>query len=476
MKSYIILPFLFFFLVLTMPAMAYLPVEINETTGTPYVYSTRGLACTNSSGTFYCYVLACDNSNYIRVFRYDDNLTNVEKCYIGLTSASGCGSITGFGIANSTHSLIKFTTGKFRLVPLNNFTGEICTAGAELGSTTSANMLTSGGYYSGNDNVVYWGGIDDAKFSDNSTTAVAKFWADYYVNLRLDNQSDNSTIYAMTNATQNYTFGLYTDGALTNSYSSISELYGTSATYTNWDLYKLDADTTYLYFAYGTYPNIYLVRANFSEALLYESGTEFIATSPEDNAIVYTIPDLSVRLTTDVNGTIFWYLDGSLLGSVIITTNGTMTTQPFSANSGTLSTGSHTWYARFVDQFSNTWTTETLAFTYTLDSSLYTLMTNPADGLALLIGGLFNVETLEGARLVAGTLLSFIGAIGSVILISILAKGKLHASELSMMFGLSIIVFIVMFTFAGWLPYWLTALLVVIGGFAFAKMSGLGGG
>lgn len=478
MRKFLFPLFLFFFIVLTVPAMAYLPVEVNQTYSGSFL-GTYSIAVSNLTGTLYIYRVGTPSGSYphIQIERF--NATFQERVYCDIGQSGGT-YIRGLNPINSTHLLIPLYDGTSYVMDVSNIaTNTSCpaTGGGDSGVSLSSYFVSGGFYNSSGINPisgwVYYGDTVNVRnsvdFSDlimNSPYAINE-----YEKISLPNSSDNYTSYAMRS------WNLFSDGSIYkflngNLYANYSDIYtafGVSARW--WDM--VNFSTYNLIYFVGSDGRLYV--GNWSLVEQYGNGTILTPVSPQDGEYLYTIPDLTVQLSTDVNGTLFWYVNGAVIGSVVITTNGTMTDQPFSVNQGTATDGTtYTWYALFTDQYANGWQTLPRTWTYSMDSSLTTLLTNPTDGLALMIGGAFGVSDLESARLIAGTLLSFIGALASVIIISVIAKGHLHASELTMIFGLSIVVLIVLFTFADWLPAWLSALIIVIGAFAFVKMAGVG--
>lgn len=451
---------------LALPAQAYVAPDKNVSYSGSLINNAY-FTCTNVTGTFYCYGIANNGATgHVYLERYNETLGGYTTCDMGTVGAYARTYWRGLAVANSTHLIAPqySCSGCHRLIPMNM---SACTSTDSIPPTFNytGGSAFSGGYYS--DGRIYWGRTNGVRNSTTNEWLYDGFWDDSYVDtLRLPNQSDNSTLFG-TNG--NYMLK-YVGGAFDSLLGDASSIYGVTIPSGGWDLFKVNASTTWLYVNGDTR----LYRFNFTEMETYANGSTPTLLSPDAGQSVYYIPDLVAELTTDRNGTVTIYLDGDALGSIVVTTYGVQDTQQFGAAPPSLDLGEHSWYAIFVDDLATAWPSETRSFTYTMDSTLTTLLTSPADGIALFIGGLFDVQDLTTARLVSASLLSFVGAIGAIIIITMLTKGHLHASEMTGIFGLSIVVFIIMFTFAGWLPAWVSAIVIVIGAFVFAKLSGLG--
>lgn len=466
---------LIFFLLFCSNVNAYFPVDINIAySGT--IYSFRGLACTNLTGTFYCYLMGgVTGTNHIIIERYNATWQDRKWCDSGL---SGSSAMAGFGIANSTHVVWQQTDDTARIVPINNIESSTsCSASAPFGSLGADFYIANAGYYDVKENGIsgwnYWG-IDGDIRNSTSQTLIASGWWDLSIHtLRLPNQSVNTTIYGMgqysnSNHITDTSIKKYTNGVLVGSLSSLHEFYGSgNCTICWWDIFKQSSSTTWIYQYNGR-----LYRMNFTNADLIGSATTIEIISPIDNtSMMQNPPNLHIQINTQLNGSLAWYLDGSSVGTTNIISNSS-TQDIYFSNPNVLSTGYHYWQVKYTDNYSYIWESEIEEFI----EGKADFFTDPMENLAQTIGGFFSVDDLETSKTISSIIFAFLIALFFPFIIII--KSKQHLDGNVVLYAYIIIFFtiLVMFSLINWFPSWLMILLIVIGAFGFVSIGKLSRG
>lgn len=356
MKKYLILPFFLFFLVLTVPSFAYYPLEINATYSGG-LFNNNWLACSNVSGTFYCYKTGTPSGSYPHIYieRYNATWDNREYCDSGL---SGSTYITGLFIANSTHIGWTQTDGTVRLLNATDeaFTDNVCTPSAQLSANLNTSYPLGCGYFD-TDKTLYCGKNNGIRNSTTGAYLSDGFWSASVENLKLPNQTNDSTIYG----TYENLFFKFIDGSFVSNPIQIDVGWGipesNSIWHTYyWDLFK-EGSTTWLY----VYSQGRLYKANFTIAeTLGESY--IVAVSPIGNqTIADTTPELHVIVYSAYNGTVGWYMDGNFKANNTVTTDGVSVDAYYTTD--TLTEGQHYWNAYYYpNEVGYNWTTGTQYF------------------------------------------------------------------------------------------------------------------
>lgn len=472
MKYYQLALSLFFFLSLvSSQAFAYLPVESSPGLSGSTITNIRGWACTNTTGTFYCYLFGGTGSDDLIVERYNATFQDRKWCDSGLSGAS---FMSGFGIANDTHVFWRQTDKGIRLVPIFNISSSTsCSASGGIGSGVGSNGFTwaSAGYYDiGSDASAwdYFGSDGGVRYSSDMTLIASPFWDSSLSIIRFPNQTDNSTFYGV-----NYTFGddgfyfwRYTNGAFDGFLANYEDAYNIS--YTGgvppfFDLYKVNNSTTWLYL-----PGI---LANFSLLETIGQGTSIVAIDPIDNnSIVTNPPRLHIQISSANNGTLNWYIDGTLYGSQSFVANNT-TSDIYFTPPVSITADYHTWYANFTDNFSVTWSTGTQWF----KEGSANFFTDPGLWVAQSIGGLFSVRDLETSKNISSILFSFLIAAIVPIYLSSRTEIKIEPNNLISAYLFMFLALLCGFTFAGWFPVVFFAALLILAAAGFVKFGKVGG-
>lgn len=471
-----LIPFLFL-LFLNIPAFASAPVEINLTYNKA-VYTPTAIMVSNLTGTTYVYLLGFTQASAARLERYDANWANMVYC-----TFAGTANYEAAGLANSTHLLLKMADNNYRLVSIANMaTNTTCQASDAFGSNSGYQPAGMGYYGTAAAGYSY---VPTGEYGIiNSTTAdnfIPAFWNSSVRAIKNSNVSQNTTVYGMLS---NGKLTRYDNSVDVGGMSTFLETFGidTFNGVANWDILKYNASTTEAWFIDGTgLGTMYLVRANFSKLeSLGSYGVWFgklVGGGSIENQTTSSSPvNLGVFLETSCNGTIYWYLDGSNIGNTTINT-APFAVQFFYFSSGTLTEGGHSNYAVFNDScVGANWTAQTNWFTYETPQGSYDyLLKNPANGLALLIGGVFSTANLATSQQISSIIFSVLIAIAIVLGIGMVGKGKMATDSLMSMFGITIMSLLVMFTLIGWFPAWLLILMLVISAYAFVKLGKIGG-
>lgn len=487
MKAVLLLSIIpFFFLLLLIPTYAYITPDMAVNIPNSYV-NERGLRCSNITGTLYCYWFEEDQSNHWGIlFRANATGGNVKYCIIG-TGLNYQSIGGGFAIANETHIIQRDSTAflwnHMYYVPVWSMDNSTTCTRVDSGYTMGYYRL--GAYYDINgDQGSGWTYFGLNVNAVNSTTmqTVGETNYDYYVSVNnlttfsFPDIADNETAFAMNGTygtVTNNVFFEFRGGALYGLLPNYCTLYNVCGTSIYYDFYKENASTTWLY----VYKTDWLYRMNWTAQLDdYSNTTTFVITpvEPLDGTTTYDSPEkLTVSLTTDMNGSLTFFFNGSLISGVNYTINTIQNEDQYSAVTGSLTNGeSYTWFARFTSG-SDTWVTNNQTFTYNLNSYDY-LLSNPMNGFALLIGSAFSTSDLDASKEISSVILSFVISIMIVLGIGIVGKGKMHSDSLLTTFGLSLIAFMSMFALMGWFPAWFIIILLVIGAYAFMKIGKIG--
>lgn len=455
-KSFLIAFPLLFLFVFTIPAYAYFPIDLNVTY--PGAYFPTYIACTNNTGTFYCYILSSGGGNPVYIERFNATWGDRKTCSVGTVGASAFAYWKGLAIANTTHLIAPQSSvaGGYRLIPIWNMTNStVCTSTDTL--TDNLFNSTTTPFSGGLDNStgkIYWGLNNGIRNYYNNSFVGNGFWdTSSILILRFSNQSDNNTLYGATNANA---FGRYVGGAYDGYVGSIPNSFGTAISYNAWDLYKENAGTTWLYSFAGSYQ---LLKMNFS---LMESssasGTTIEAISPINNASASTNPPVyHIQLTSNLNGTITWYLNGVSKGTTAYLTDGT-TQDIYFTNPASLATEcGYTWYANFTDTLNYSWyfTPENFCI------GIANVFIDPLEALSQIIGSFFSIGDLNASKDVFALLASLLIATIITVLFAMNIRQTDGKSNLTIFFGVFIVMAIVFYT-AGFMSAWIILALFAV--------------
>ena len=382
-KTKFVLLFLFLFSIISAPAFAQLPINLNVTYPSPFGTTELhfdGLACSNSSGNMYCYVLIDDDSNNILVDRFNATWGDKQTCDTGQAGLQW--NSAGFGVLNSTHVISReraygSSTQQYAAINVSDMAS--CTWTGVFYNGTSAGVTTYPqrhcGYYDdtadGTSGWLYCGRTDGIRNgTDYNQTLAVPFWATSTIeSLRLPDQTNNTSIYATYEDLVFY----YEDGVYNETLSELMIAYDTETVVRMWDLWKINDTTTWIYF--GTFPTgatDYLIRANFSDFLALSGGSNIVPIYPISNeTITDPTPEFHTIIYTAYNGTVSWYVNGLFNQNTSLITDGT-SVDSYYTYTGELTDGNHNWSAIFFDTEGYNWTTGTQTFILTGSGTFYT--------------------------------------------------------------------------------------------------------
>lgn len=472
------------------------------------VYGGCAFWCSDATGTFNCYYAGpskfCPGGTCpTYIFRYNESLDYTGNCTIGIQDTyNGCSLFNAMGQANSTHAVMQLSNGTYYLSNVTDeaFTEGVCghSAGFGAGGPQHLDRATLGFYDPSGAGAVgfFYHGADGYNDIDkmgmyNTTTAVKSgltpFWQDNTMTIRLSNQSDNSTIYVMK---ADYYFERYDNGVLGASYDRPQDIWQQSLNGPHkWDVWQPNATKSLIFFVNGTPATTrYIMVADFGNITYYGNETNATTLLYNSQAIgnvstYQTVNQLGVWLDSEVNGTIMWYFDGSNFANTTVNQSVPINDGTFFYSTGARAVGSHCWDAVYISADDGTPTNmtcfawgEPICYTIITEAgSMEYLYENPMNGMALIIGGFFSVDDLETAQTISGLLLSLLGSVAFAVGISMISK---HI-EGEMIINLTIVGYmtlILMFAMLGWIPGWMTLILLILTGYAFVKLSGIGGG
>lgn len=447
---YLIVPF-FLFLILTIPTLAYAPVNINKTSA-GYIDGWRsGFACTNITGTFYCYLVGNDGApNYnILVEQYNATLDIVTYCDTGLTDYGGAGVVNGLAVANSTHLVWTQVDGTFRVVSTNM---SYCGTNQFGSHSAGAGSLLKGAYYNG---LNYWGDpIRSISNSSTQTVLAPGFWSIHDVALAFPNQADNVTLWSVVENSN--IFLKWVNGVYTSSKLSLQNYYGAGMYYSSTYPYCFDLFNEWIYWVGG---DGRLYRANFTD-IPGSTSLDFYAIQPINNDTTSDNPILEIYINSSINGTLNWYLDGVLVNTEDFT--GTNSSQNiFFTPASSLAIGQHNWSSIYNITPSASWNTGTQYFYV----GSVTFWSNPALATSLALAGLFGENDPTAAKDLFSLILSLVVAVIVTVLTTSKIKKADGITNLAVFFGTFIVMTIIFYTvgfMSAWIPFALFMFLIGI--------------
>lgn len=456
--------FFFLFIFLT-PAFATYSIETNVTYSGGYI--PKAIACTNNTGTQYCYILSC-NGNDPMIERYNATWGDRKYCNAGGVGAYSCSYWYGVAVANTTHLITVKNAGaggpnNFRLVPIWNMTvSTTCTATDDKGpafNTTGTSSIWSGGYYNIDNNnassTIYWGLENGIRNGTTNFWLGNNFWDTDVENLRLPDQNDNTTIYGI-DGNDIYT---YVGGGYLEQLGNTLADFGVAVTNGAFDVWKINDSTTWLY----AYDSTNLYRMNLTPAIEYTSTT-ITAIKPINNASVSNTPTLNCLLNPNTNGTLLFYYREGGAGSFTLISNQSITNTNSSNYYATppieLGRGWYTWYCQYNDIYSYVWGTNDQYFQ--VETVLF--WENPVGWAATIVGGFFDIQDYAVAKDIFSLFASIIIATISTVVISREASKKIHGNALLGIFFAVFVVALLIFAIAGFLNPWIV--LAIFGIFA----------
>lgn len=455
----------FFLLIFTaLPVHAYLDIDINASSGD----SGFGIACSNLTGTMYCYGLY-QGGDGADIARWNETLGDRKYCDTGCVGACAWTYTRGIDIVNSTHIRIQRSTGNY-LVDVSNMTASTeCTSSSQLGNhlnDTGSPDLVECGY---TDGFIMCGLNNGVRNATTNAWIHAGYW-------------DTSTILAMSipNASDNTTtYGLRTDGvivkyvgeAVSSIFGDINNTWGIEPMVTpvhqyNWDTFD-DGNTTWAYIR-GKNDRIY--RVNLTEADVLGQAY-IVAIHPTANETVGdTTPELHARVYNNNTGTIGWFVDGVYQANVTFTASGDNTTEVYYTTDELTPNAVHNWTAVFYPTGGSLFSTATESFV----TGFVSIAENPIQGTAGYFGSLFGVTEQDDANNIFALLCCLIGSVGITIGISNVARGGMAGNSLVIMFMGSFMALMLMFTIAGMLNAFYTTILIVISALGLWSLLGRG--
>lgn len=427
--------FLFFFLQIQ-PVSAYLPYEI-KVTETGLAINKRGLNCLNSStdNNIYCYIIAQE-----KVYRFNETLQDKQTCTLDENWIP-------YGIAISTNNTRMWVSygGVCHLYNISDFINCDQKANGYICSGDASSISVNNGKHWDTEKWIYWANADQSGIhNEENVRIVSQWWFSNTSCIAFPNRSDNNTMWASRfgdDADVNIMYK-YTGGSYANVQIDPSEVWGFSYAQLHGDLVMKNASETYGYFMEFINGNdVNLYRVNFTQGET-ENTSVITAVFPLNATVYDLIINLEIRLTTELNGTIDWYLDGANIGSTTVT-SAPDSNKRYTYSSGALTEGDHYWNATYTDSFSNEWATDTIYFS------------KQKHGFIEVVGNL----TGDALGVTGAEAQGFIALLIAFCISGYLAlKTQEHTGQV---FTGSFIALLLMFTFLGWLPVWIGIIIII---------------
>ena len=471
MRCILLFSTILFFFLFSSISFAYLPMISNSSIFT-MDYNGRGLGCLNLSADnkircFYATAGGGCPGGQAKIWMFNESGGNLSSCDV-LTC--GMSYVRGMALINETYMMVSYMNQYcyvFNITNLTTFTSDVCTAvNASADDTICGGDISSSGTGIQNGNIVWPGSnkVFNTNFSLQGT-GDANMTAPYnYATLGAgmyaftNNKTDGSTLYVSDSL---YPTAIYklTGGALAATIDPDTSLWdiNSSASHHNIDLVKINSTTTFGYILKYVNTNKYkLFIVNFSQADIIQNSSLLIAIYPINNTSISNVANptatMKINITTDFNGTISWYLNGTLLGNTSITNAPLLTNTTYYYNTGVLTDGQYIWSANYTDSYGTTWDTGTQYFWMAETSAITTIAQNLADA--------FGVD-IDAGKVLFG------------LLISIVMSGALAYWVKWQLFLPGMMICMVFFAFVGFFPSWMSLVLVVIAAAIFAKYAGL---
>lgn len=493
-KFHLAIPlFLFLFIIISSPTLAYYPIDIMENVTLPDM-NYRAFRCLNQTdNAVYCYAMS---DGYIT--RYNATLQDPHSCTI-------TGNLYGGFIVNETMAcgVAGVYTDCFNITGI--VSGGACPQLNRMGNIKSTDvnngLVTAITTY--NNNWTYYTKPFGIFENVNETLVSSSFIPNtycypYYYSgfISAPTRTTNSTFYftyqgcAGVNESMNWRTDLYTNGVYVSTTDDFESLYGIddaqSVCFTPFylvDIIEVNG-TEYMYILDENVPSCgpasdILYRVNFEYALNF-SAVEFYPISPLTDDVINVGYDsttlyFTLYLNSSNSGTIYYYYDGEYLSETPVNSTN-IDNQMFVSSVYETASGSHNWTAYFVDNTSTQWNfDETQTFTLNLETAeiVDDFFDDPFGSIAQTIGSMFGVTNESDAENISGIALSFIFSIMTTIF---MVRLKVSGSVLGLTFLGGLIFWIIFFTALGWVsPLFLIIIIIVIG-FMLAKQLNLIGG
>lgn len=466
-KALIPFLFIFIFIFLSVPAMAYYPIDLsyNETISG----DAHGLRVINSTADNKVYVYFADD-NFL--YRYNSTFGDKKSCSLSairdtMLLINETTLYAGSGATCYQYNITDIVNGNCVLLKENT------TGWADKCDNTNS---YSYGTFSEND-AYYYHGIYDRFLNPLE----ASYWSNVYIknnSVSIPDRTDNSTLYMTYTGYPNAhgKFYKYVNKAYVDELGSPSEIWGIAGTYGEHVFSDIIEIGTITYAFISEQGSIYKVNmgyaSNYSDASFYpiEPLNETISLTPTDeyyNLILY--------LDTEYDGTLYFYHDDAYITEIKI--NGTNINQhQFStAISFDGTEAAHSWNAYFVDNQSIQWSFGSGKQYYTITTGLdiNDFFTNPAETLSLWIGRFFDDGAdQDTSNEVSGLLFTLVGALA----ITIFCAKNGMKNNMAFVFIASMLMFIMLFATLGWIDPIITVIIVILLALIMAKMLNIFGG
>lgn len=477
MKKVSALPLFIFIFFMIFSISVHAQILTNNTLLTP-AGSTgySGMRCINSTADnkIWCYLFEYSGGNG-RLVRYNATGQNASNCSITYTSFGG-------SVLNETHAVNCFASGE-QLLDITNIAAGNCTQ-LNINLTGSGNCKTPAswnfGDYDLNTKLVWFPKTGIATLPPSVSDQNTSTWALTYGALSFPNNSDNSTYWIVDKSTG--TFNKYVNGIITQTLPNTTTLWGITPGTFRGDILKLPNGENRAYLAAGT--RFYVL--NFSSMENAEIVEAFVMAGPV-NATYFEVDYSSgivsvVQLMTNSSGTLNYYFNGAFLSSMPInnSNNWNAGISIYQLSLPVFEEGTYNWRVVYTDNQSNTYYPDIclagctgVYFTFVNGYNTDYIVSHPFDALALTIGNLFGVKSLETARIMATLFFTLLFSGALVVLLAMFAR--IHSDILGKIFMISVMIWLVFFTLAGWFPVWLFIILIVIAAYIASKTLGIGG-
>lgn len=456
-KPIVAFTFVFFFLFLSIPSFAYLPVSVNKSftlgASDANTYRIHCMNFTTIDNQIHCIV-----TSYNYIYRFNSTGSLEYNC-----SFSAFGGYASALVNETQVLLVSATNAKFYDISAIN-TSATCanTTGFKSDCAYLSDLTYSSGIGNGNDRILFPRVVFNQTCTD--TTDYPYYYTAAVRQIMLPNMSDNTTLYAVdrysgvTNAFGDINY--YSSGVLTGSYTSPNETWNVPYANAYGSLVKENATTTWLYYISTSGTTTKLYSMNFTALTAAVNASTIDGIYPIANLTISQAMNPTVQLDafldTELNGTVMWYVDNVFAGNQSIT--GPYYNDIYYSTQ-ILAAGQHNWTALFIDSLGNKWGTND---TSPVNEEFFMQPTSAITTVGQSLANALGVDLDYGKMMLA-------------LLISAALSGALAYYVKWQLFLPSMIVCIFFFAVAGFFPAWFTLIFIVIGGILFAKFSGLVG-
>lgn len=354
-KSRLTVISLLFLILFISPVLATLPVDLNVSE--TLVQNCRDINCFNSTinNNIYCAVACEGTGGTAHIYRFSSILTSKQDCTI--SPITDVDSIAWVSL-NQVDLTFSASNNLYRF---NTTTWTNCSQINYSVNTVKVNNYGLEYYNDGSNSWLYV--AEEGKIViENNGVAIGYTGLGDRDDISLPNSSSNTTLWVTDIATDLFSvIERVTNGVEDGTNVNIYTTYGIGQI-SAFDIVRVDSSTEWLYLLNDVGSSNYqLYRINLTQVV--ESGNTVLTANLPSNATIQAEAfNFQSTLTSTLNGTLIYYLDGTNWYNESVTT-APLTNTVFTVSHAEIGTGGHNWSVQYIDSLSNTWNSGTNYFT-----------------------------------------------------------------------------------------------------------------